>query len=54
MTNTYKHALAILLIGGFLLGAYGKQAIDGFLNNLKISQACDNNRTACEMQGVEI
>jgi hypothetical protein len=54
MTNTHKHAFVILLIGGFLLGAYGKQAINSFLDSLEISQACDNNRTACEMQGVEI
>jgi hypothetical protein len=54
MTNTHKHALVTLLIGGFLLGAYGEQFALYLITQLEISQACDNNRTACEMQGVEI
>jgi len=54
MQTKHKHAFIIVLIAGFLLWAYGGNTLKALDKQIEISNACDINRTACEMQGVDL
>jgi hypothetical protein len=54
MQTKHKHAFIIVFIAGFLWWAYGGDTLKALDKQIEISNACDINRTACEMQGVDL
>lgn len=54
MQTTYKHLLLSFIIVTCTVWAFGKSLTLWLAEAYEISQACDNNRTACEMQGVDL
>ena len=54
MQTKHKHAFIIVFIAGFLWWAYGGNTLQALAKQVEISNACDLNRTACKINGVDL
>jgi len=52
--RTVKNLIPVVLIAGFLLWAYGGNALKALAKQIEISNACDANVTACKINGVDL